>query len=180
MTRTLGRAPHGSGTWLPTGDLRRPQGAPDALTTPCPTKGCEIWPAIAQLAQVSLWAISSTRHTVRPHPLSVREHHTVRRSLLTSFLRSAGRSRTPVVSGGPHPQTPACVRAYAVARPLHCVVRRRPDWDRTPLAFLYPPTCGQGTGMHAHLPKFRQRNPQCHYGASTPSRRWCVLRYLAK
>ena len=96
VTRTLGRAPHGSGTWLPTGDLRRQQGAHDALSTPCPTKGREIWPAIAHLAKVSPCAISSTRRTVRPHPLSVREHHTVRRSLLTSFLRSAGRSRTPL------------------------------------------------------------------------------------
>jgi hypothetical protein len=158
----------------------RKHGAYDARTTPGTPRGRKILPAIAHRAHVALCTTSSTRSTVRPHPISVREHHTVRRSLLTSFLRSAGRSRTPVVSGGPHPQTPACVRAYAVARPLHCVVRRRQDWDRTPLAFLYPPTCGQGTGMHAHLPKFRQRNPQCHYGASTPSRRWCVLRYLAK
>src|SRR4029453_9411117 len=34
--------------------------------------------------------------------------------------------------------TPACVRAYAVARPLHCVVRRRPDWDRTPPRLALP------------------------------------------
>ena len=36
-------------------------------------------------------------HPVRSPPLSVREHHTVRRSLVTSFLQSAGRSRTKSV-----------------------------------------------------------------------------------
>ena len=41
---------------------------------------------------------------VRSHPLSVREHRTVCRSLLTRFLRSAGRSRTDNYAA------PSCLR----------------------------------------------------------------------
>jgi hypothetical protein len=59
VTLTRGRSPHGSGTWLTAGDLRRQHVAPGDLTTPGTTRGREIWPAIAHLAKVSPCATSS-------------------------------------------------------------------------------------------------------------------------
>src|SRR5207245_6805554 len=65
-----GRSPNGSGTWLTTGDLRRQQVAHADLTTPCPTRGREIVPAIAHLAKVSPWATSSYLRSCASYSMS--------------------------------------------------------------------------------------------------------------
>jgi hypothetical protein len=73
VTRTLGRSPHGSGTWLTTGDLRRKHVAYDDRTTPGTTRGHEIVPALEHLAKVAPCATSSYLRsrasylTVRPN-----------------------------------------------------------------------------------------------------------------
>jgi hypothetical protein len=59
VPRTLGRSPHGSGTWRTTGDLRRHHGAHEALTTSCPPQGRERVPARAHLVKISSCAPSS-------------------------------------------------------------------------------------------------------------------------
>ena len=83
---------------------------------------------------------------MRPHPPSGREHHTGCRSLLTSFLRSAGRSRTPAVSRRAT-QDSRMRKSYHWRGRLQCVVRpsrrRRAPCPPPPVRFAAGPVDGE-------------------------------------
>src|SRR5262249_55607824 len=103
----------------------------------------------------SPWATAYPRSTVRLHPRAVRAHHTVCHSLLTSFLRSVGRSRTLRLSRARKPQRRRSVGCKASAA-AGCSARSAPRCtpcftfhDTNPL----PYTC-----LFDHLVRLKQEH----------------------
>jgi len=149
-------------------------------------------------AQGAPWATAYTRRTVRPHPRAVRAHHTVCRSLLTSFLRSAGRSRTLVLTCCRKPERRRSVgwRQSGAVRGSALGCRGEAPWpspcpkphawmpvppskagcgERKPLAmqeapFAFEPNCSDTFS----IPAVASQSPAgVGYTERAPGRRWC-------